>query len=133
MKWKRINIKGKDTNYKVSNTGAVKNTKTGKFLVPTLVNGYPTYGIYLNVYRYTVAAHILVGKYFVDGWFEGAVINHIDEDRINPHHTNLEYTTQEYNVNYSIERRKQGIPQPKIWTGKEYKESLKYHDLRIDK
>lgn len=42
--------------------------------------------------------HQLVAKAFVEGWFEGAVVNHIDGNTRNNHYTNLEWTTQADNI-----------------------------------
>ena len=45
--------------------------------------------------------HQLVAKYFCDGYFEGAVVNHIDADKTNNHYTNLEWVSQRDNVRKS--------------------------------
>lgn len=42
--------------------------------------------------------HRLVAEYFCDGYFEGAVINHIDGNTKNNHYTNLEWCTQKENI-----------------------------------
>ncbi len=34
-------------------------------------------------------------------WFEGAVVNHKDEDKTNNHAENLEWVTQQYNLTYN--------------------------------
>ena len=46
-----------------------------------------------------VEIHRLVAEYFCDGYFEGAVVNHIDGDIHNNDYTNLEWVTQKDNVN----------------------------------
>lgn len=46
-----------------------------------------------------VHLHKEVGKHFVDGWFDGAVLNHKDRDKRNNHYTNLEWVT---NIENSI-------------------------------
>lgn len=45
--------------------------------------------------------HRLVATSFVDGYFDEAVVNHLDEDRLNNKCSNLEWCTQKENVNYS--------------------------------
>lgn len=45
--------------------------------------------------------HVLVAKEFVDGWFEGAEVNHKDFNRANPSYWNLEWVTHKENVEYS--------------------------------
>lgn len=49
----------------------------------------------------TFQIHRLVGQYFVPGYFDGAVINHIDGNNRNNHYTNLEWTTQLDNIHKS--------------------------------
>lgn len=46
--------------------------------------------------------HLYVAKAWVDGWFEGAEINHKDYDRNNYHADNLEWVTHKDNVDYSV-------------------------------
>lgn len=53
-----------------------------------------------NVKYYVV--HILVARAFVDGWFDGAEVNHKDFDRVNNRSDNLEWTTHKENVAYTI-------------------------------
>lgn len=47
------------------------------------------------------AIHRLVATYFCEGYFEGAVVNHIDADVSNNHYTNLEWITHKENINKS--------------------------------
>lgn len=44
--------------------------------------------------------HQEVAKAFVDGWFEGAVVNHLDGDKTNNHFTNLEWCTAKENTQH---------------------------------
>lgn len=60
--------------------------------------------------------HLYVAYAWVDGWFEGAEVNHKDFNRKNPHADNLEWVTHKDNINYSVEnnyecicKSKQGI------------------------
>lgn len=59
---------------------------------------------YLNIIlckadgQYTKSIHRLVAECFVDGYFEGAVVNHIDGNNRNNHASNLEWTTVQDNV-----------------------------------
>ena len=49
----------------------------------------------------TVQVHRLVGKYFVDGYFDGAVIDHKDRDKHNNDYRNLQWVTQKENIRRS--------------------------------
>jgi phage antirepressor YoqD-like protein len=40
-----------------------------------------------------VRIHAEVGKHFIPNWFDGAVLNHIDRNKLNNHYTNLEWVT----------------------------------------
>lgn len=53
-----------------------------------------------KIYR-TLQVHILVAHQFVDGWFEGAEVNHKDFDRTNPVASNLEWATHQDNISHS--------------------------------
>ena len=64
---------------------------------------------YLNIIlcrdgeQVTKSIHRLVAEAFVDGYFDGAVVNHIDGDNRNNHYTNLEWVTQLENIHQSYE------------------------------
>lgn len=45
--------------------------------------------------------HRLVAKYFCSGYFEGAVVNHIDGNKHNNYYKNLEWTTHKDNIHKS--------------------------------
>lgn len=51
----------------------------------------------------TKSIHRLVADAFVDGYFDGAVVNHIDGNNRNNHYTNLEWVSQLENVHKSYE------------------------------
>ena len=75
-----------------------------------------------------IQVHRLVGKYFVDGYFEGAVINHKDKNIHNNNYQNLEWVTQKDNIHYSYSTMNQ-IRNYKLWKIKypngEYSKELK--------
>jgi len=48
----------------------------------------------------TFSVHQLVAEHFVEGKFEGAVINHKDRNKLNNNYTNLEWTTQKDNLKH---------------------------------
>lgn len=51
----------------------------------------------------TKSIHRLVAEYFVDGYFDGAVVNHIDGNNRNNRADNLEWVTIKENVHKSYE------------------------------
>lgn len=69
---------------------------------------------YLNIIlcrddgQYTKSIHRLVAENFVDGYFEGAVPNHIDGNNRNNAYTNLEWVTVKENVHKSYDTS--GVP-----------------------
>lgn len=100
--WKDID--GYEGLYQVSNLGRVKSLYDGrhkifreKILKPQKNKGYLFIGFHKNGQKKQLQIHQLVGKAFVQGWFEGAVINHKDHDPSNNIYTNLEWTTQKDN------------------------------------
>jgi hypothetical protein len=57
-------------------------------------DGYPVTGGAIPV-------HLFVAYAWVDGYFEGAEVNHLDFDRTNYHADNLEWTTHQQNCVWS--------------------------------
>ena len=55
-----------------------------------------------NGYDERKCVHVLVAESFVDGWFEGAEVNHKDFDRTNNNANNLEWLSHRDNVLYAI-------------------------------
>lgn len=77
---------------------------------------------YLNIVlcndhcQVTKSIHRLVAEAFVDGYFDGAVVNHIDGDNRNNRASNLEWTTIKDNVHKSyITSGKSPARNRKIW------------------
>lgn len=99
--WK--DVEGYEGLYQVSNLGRVKslgNNKSRREKILSLGKNCKGYlGVALCKYgeKKHVFVHRLVGKAFVPGWFEGAVINHIDHNPLNNVCSNLEWTTQKDN------------------------------------
>ena len=97
--------------YEVSNYGRVRNCRTGRVLRPGK-NRYDYLYVILckdGVMKHW-SVHRLVGMTFPDlvGWTEDAIgkpfeelqINHKDQNKQNNRVENLEWCTQEYNLNY---------------------------------
>lgn len=110
MNW--VDVKGYEGLYQVSDTGLVRSLDRvvtqknrdgyaditrvykGRTLKPKLDRDYLR--INLNSQKkgskfFTI--HRLVALHFCDGWFEGAVVNHIDGDKTNNNSYNLEWVT----------------------------------------
>lgn len=108
--WKPV--VGYEGRYEVSNMGYVRSVDRedygcgykrvfkGKVLKPILCNGYPRVHIKdqsKNVFLYV---HRLVADAFVSGYFDGAEVNHIDENRMNSRADNLEWVSHADNINH---------------------------------
>jgi hypothetical protein len=87
MRWSRLD---EFPPYEVSDTGLVRNSETGLVLVPSS-NGHGITKVTLRKDGETVTRTVprLVGEEFVDGYEEGDVIFHIDNDKSNAEWTNL--------------------------------------------
>lgn len=84
--------------YQVSNLGRVKAVKRDKVKCLDMNNaGYLRVQLYDNHRRKRYFIHRLVAHVFVDGYFEGAQVNHIDMDRTNNCADNLEWVTPSEN------------------------------------
>jgi len=51
-----------------------------------------------NKKSFNIEQHRMVAELYVDGWFEGAEVDHIDCNKQNNHPSNLQWCTKEYNV-----------------------------------
>jgi len=68
--------------------------KRGVVMSPFVANnGYLHIAPKFGRIRKKLLVHRLVAKAFVDGWFEGATVNHKDGDKLNNLPVNLEWTT----------------------------------------
>lgn len=109
--WKEI--KNYEGLYWVSNLGRVKSKR--KILKP--INGeYLKVGLSKNGIQSTLYIHRLVGQTFIDRKENCNFINHKDENKHNNSANNLEWCSNEYNMNYGTrnERVSKGNSKYKI-------------------
>lgn len=92
-KWKLFN-----PFYSVSNFGRIRNDKTNRVLSGSLhKDGY----IFVTIDGKQVPLHRLIALVFCDGFEEGKVVNHKDGNKQNNFADNLEWVTQQENINHS--------------------------------
>mgnify|MGYP002679946246 CR=1 FL=1 len=101
--WK--DIKGYEGLYQVSNLGRVRSLNYGrsgetKLLKQGTTNGYKRVFLYKNGKGKNYFVHRLVAMAFIPNPNNLPIINHKDEDSSNNNVNNLEWCTQEYNLNY---------------------------------
>ena len=110
--WK--DIVGYEGLYQVSNMGQVRSLdrvitmKNGVnqfhkgYIIKSKANnsGYLTVNLHKNGVSSTKTIHRLVALHFVDGYFDGAEVNHKDENKLNNSHDNLEWVNKDTNLNY---------------------------------
>ena len=107
--------------YAVSNYGRVKSFHDGK---EKIMKSFITGKGYLNVElskdgkgRKFKIHRLVAFMFLTDSYFDGAVVNHKDENKENNHVSNLEWCTQEYNVNYGTRNTRQSDAM-KVVTGR---------------
>ena len=66
-----------------------------KLQKPSFYYKVPLYLTKRNATHFYV--HRLVAELYCDGYFEGAVVDHIDCNKTNNHYTNLQWCTSDYN------------------------------------
>lgn len=80
-------------NYEVSNRGQIFSIPRNRVLKISLNDGYPHVNLNNGDFWRFLPVHRLVAFAFVDGWFEGAVVNHKDGIKTNNYAENLEWVT----------------------------------------
>lgn len=92
-------IKGYD--YEVSNTGQIRNVRTGRILKQRLNNrGYCQVCLCKDGVQKMFTVHRLVAKAFIPNPKNLPEVNHKDECKTNNRLDNLEWCTRKYNANY---------------------------------
>lgn len=93
--------------YQVSNTGKVRNIKDFRLLGQQLNKaGYYIVNLRKDLESYTCLVHRLVAIAFLPNPDNLPIVNHKDENTINPNVENLEWCTAKYNVNYGTAKER---------------------------
>ena len=98
-------IKGYEGLYRISNKGFVIGFKNNRQLKIDTSSGYSRVILQNNGKKERFLVHRLVAIHFIDGYFDGAVVNHIDGNKNNNHYTNLEYVTRSENIKRMWKRK----------------------------
>ncbi|MDH5099776.1 NUMOD4 motif-containing HNH endonuclease [Lactobacillus kefiranofaciens] len=118
-KWKPVPIKEFANSYMVSNLGRVKSIPhyvKGRWGQPVLYRGkilkaemrkyYLSVQLYSkNIKKKHFNIHRLVALAFVPGHFDGAVVNHKNENKLDNRAQNLEWVTVRSNILYGFGKR----------------------------
>ncbi len=116
IEWR--DIQGFENCYKISNDGQIKSccreishATFGKLkikerlLLPEIMkDGYLRISLSRNHKTFRYPIHILVAQTFIDNPNNYKVINHKDENRSNNNFDNLEWCSDQYNLEYSLSR-----------------------------
>lgn len=102
--WKTLVINGENFPYIISNCGRIIRKKsTGDFFVKYSYDnrGYPQLVVYGNSKRISRRIHRLVAENFIENEFKKAQVNHIDGDKLNNNVKNLEWCTNQENIDHA--------------------------------
>lgn len=101
--WK--NIEGFRELYQVSNLGRIRRRDNKKILTPlTLTKGYKGVRLYYEKKKATTKKiHRLVAQHFIPNPLNLPQVNHKDGDKANNKVSNLEWCSNDYNMNHAIE------------------------------
>lgn len=103
--WK--DIESYEGKYKVSNYGRIYSVSRNKLRVFDQSNRFGYLRVQLGAKEKKSLVHRLVAKAFVDGYFDGAVVNHKDLDKTNNKASNLEWVTNSENSKHAFLRGRQ--------------------------
>ena len=109
-------VEGFEGRYEVSSEGRVKSLDTvvvystgrrrlhkGRMLRSHFKGNRPRVTLAKGEGAYLLQeVHRLVAKAFCEGWFEGAVVNHIDSNPFNNNFKNLEWCTSSQNMQHAL-------------------------------
>ena len=99
--WKPV--VGYEGHYQISNFGRVKSIKFGKEIILKQHKdkfGYLYVDLYKNNIKKKYKVHRLVAEAFLPNPYNLLQVNHRDENKLNNNVDNLEWCTNEYNINY---------------------------------
>lgn len=105
--WK--DIEGYEDLYQVSNMGRVRSLRRNIILRQGIRNGYERVVLSTNNIPKKYSVHRLVAHAFIPNPDNLPQVNHKDENRTNNCADNLEWCTQEYNINYGTGNKKRGL------------------------
>lgn len=121
-----IDVVGYEGLYKISNCGSVKN-QDGSIKIQHQRKGYFSVNLYRNAKFKNKTVHRLVAIAFIPNPNNYPQVNHIDGDKLNNQHSNLEWCTPKQNTNHAINNnlRRQAV-------GESYRHS-KLNDNKVRK
>lgn len=103
MNWKPVIYNEKETNYEISDTGEVRNTKTQKLLKQQTEQGYKCCTLSIEKKPKRFRVHRLVALMFIDNPENKPYVNHIDGNRQNNKKENLEWATPSENSQHAVD------------------------------
>lgn len=104
-RWKPI--KGFEECYEISDHGRIRSLRTEKIIsTKNLNSGYSSVYLVRDGLRRRWKVHKLVAQHFLREPKSFEIINHIDNDRTNPHYKNLEWVTMRENLTHYIVTQK---------------------------
>lgn len=101
MKWKTLTF---NSLYEVSEDGQVRNKNTGKILTPYNDGRYLRISLLIGKKPKTFFVHKLVAQHYLDSQFDKLVVDHIDNNKLNNHYSNLQLITQRLNVSKDLKK-----------------------------
>ena len=97
-------LTGYEHEYAIAKDGRILSKLTDQYVQPSVdSNGYLKVILYKDGVKKTERVHRLVAQQFIPNPDNLPVINHIDGNKQNPHYQNLEWCTQQENVQHAFD------------------------------
>ena len=102
--WK--DVKGYEESYQISNYGRIYSKVRGIIRKQRVTRGYSTIKLTIGSEEKWYSTHRLVALHFIDNPEGKPEVNHIDENKLNNHYTNLMWCTSQENSNWGTRRER---------------------------
>lgn len=102
--WK--DVVGYEGLYRISNYGRIWSCRRNNIMKQKITKGYRMIGFTKNKKHKSYSVHRLVAKHFIKNPKNKREVNHLDENKLNNHVSNLKWVTSKENANWGTRNKR---------------------------